>query len=280
MAIVGLGLMGGSLGLALRKHRLCREVVGLVRRSEAIDEAKRAGVVDEATTEPDLALSQADIVVFATPVRTIISQIEVFADLYKSEAIVTDMGSTKQEIIRVMETLPAGVQPLGSHPMCGKEQASLAAAEAELFEGAPWILTPLERTAPEATLVVQDMAQAIGARTRILAAERHDTLVAAVSHLPYTLAATLVNTAQYVAQDDPVVWDVAGSGFRDTSRVAASDVTMMLDILFTNQAAVGRMLTMAQAQLNQVAQALAAGDESKLQILLERAAQQRRSLYQ
>jgi prephenate dehydrogenase len=280
IVIVGLGLMGGSLGLALKKYGVCREVVGLVRRDEAIREAETLGVVDSATTQPSVALPEADIVVFGTPIRTIVRQLADLAGYYKPEAIITDMGSTKQEIVQAMATLPAGIQPLGSHPMCGKEKAGMAAAEATLFQEATWVLTPLERTTPEAIQVVQDMAQAIGAKVQTLAARRHDKLVATISHLPYTLAATLTLTAKDVAEDDPTVWEVAASGFRDTSRVAASDETMMLDILLTNQQEVGHRLAEARAQLDRFATALAAGDEEALRMLMKSAAEQRRLLFQ
>lgn len=272
--------MGGSLGLALKQRQVCRQVVGLVRRSEVVTDAEAAGVVDWATTEPVIALAEADLVIFSTPVRTIVEQLKEWMLLYKPGATLTDMGSTKQAIVQAMAGLPAEVYPVGSHPMCGKEQAGLAAAEATLYEGAPWILTPLERTPPAATRMVHDLAIAIGAKPRVLAAERHDKLVAAISHLPYTLAAALTLTAQNVADDDPAVWEVAASGFRDTSRLAASDVTMMLDILLTNRAAVGHMLALAQNQLAQLAAALAAGDETALRKSLEQAAQQRQALYQ
>jgi prephenate dehydrogenase len=212
-------------------------------------------------------------------VRVIVSQLGKFAPYYKPGAVITDMGSTKQEIVRAMDALPAGVHPIGSHPMCGKEQAGLSVAEASLFENAPWILTPLERTPSEVTHLVQDLAQAIGAKTQFMAADRHDKLVAAISHLPYVLAASLVLSAQQVAKNDPAVWDVAASGFRDTSRVAASDVTMMLDILLTNREAVTRMLAIAQAQFGQFVQALNANDAVKLRGLMEQAAAQRKQLY-
>lgn len=272
--------MGGSLGLALKQRQLCREVVGLVRRPEVIAEAEQAGVVDRATTDPGQALPEADMVVFATPVRTLIGQLHRYAEFYKPGAVITDMGSTKQRIVQTMEGLPAGLQPVGSHPMCGKEQAGLAAADGNLFEGAPWILTPLARSSPEAVRWVQHMAEGIGCKTRLIEAERHDQLVATISHLPFVLATTLVRSALQVAEADPAVWEVAASGFRDTSRVAASDTTMWLDILLTNQAALGRLVTLARQQLDLVEQALAAGDEARLRSLMEPAARQRRSMYQ
>jgi prephenate dehydrogenase len=280
VAVVGLGLMGGSLALALKKRQLFRQVVGLVRRREAVRQAEALGVVDLATTDPAQALTQADLVVFSTPVRTILQQLDQWAGLFKPGAVITDMGSTKQEIVQVMAGLPPGIHPLGSHPMCGKEQAGLGAAEITLYQNAPWVLIPLERTPAAATQLVYNMAVAIGARPRLLSAERHDKLVAAISHLPYTLAATLVLAAKHVADDDPVVWEVAASGFRDTSRVAASDVTMMLDILLTNRTALIQMLDITQKQLAQLARALADGDEATLRALLEQAAQQRQVLFQ
>jgi prephenate dehydrogenase len=178
-----------------------------------------------------------------------------------------------------MESLPAGIQPVGSHPMCGKEQAGMAAADPDLYQDAPWILTPSSRSTTAATHTVRDLAEAVGAKTRVLAADRHDKLVAAISHLPYVLATTLTLTVLDVAQDDPAVWDVVASGFRDTSRVAASEVSMMVDILMTNQPAVEQMLAIARVQIDQFAQALADGDESTLRTLMEQAAQQRKRLY-
>ncbi len=279
VAIVGLGLMGGSLALALKQRNICSEVVALVRRPEAVEAAMTARAVDFATTDAAQALPAADLVIFTTPVRAIIRQLGELASFYKPGAVITDMGSTKQEIIGAMANLPAGVHPVGSHPMCGKEQAGLDAADAVLYQNAPWIVTPLERTPPAATDLIFELAEAVGAKPRLLAADRHDKLVAAISHLPHAMATALVLAAQQVAETDPAVWEVAASGFRDTSRVAASDVTMMLDILLTNRAAVGEVLALAQSQLAQLAEALAAGDEAKLRGLLERASQQRKALY-
>ncbi len=279
IAIIGLGLMGASLGLALKKYALCQEVVGLVRRTEAIRQAETLAVVDQATVDPGVALPNADIVVFSTPIRVILRQLGELASFYKPGAIITDMGSTKQEIVQAMATLPPGIQPLGSHPMCGKEVAGMAAAEAELFKDAPWIVTPLPRTDPAATQLIEEMAQAIKAKPQTIGAQRHDKLVATISHLPYTLAATLTLTAKNVAEADPAVWDVAASGFRDTSRVAASDVTMMLDILLTNQEAVGQRLAEAREQLDNFAAALAAGDEESLRAMMDVAAAQRSIMF-
>lgn len=272
--------MGGSLAMALRERRVCRRVAGLVRRPESAAQAETVGAVDYATTEPDQALRRADIIIFATPVRVAIRQITELAPLYKPGAILTDMGSTKQEIVQAMAGLPPEIYPVGSHPMCGKEESGLTAAEAGLFEAAPWIISPLERTPPAVIERTRELAEAIGARPRLLAADRHDRLVATISHLPYALSAALVLAAQQIAEDDPAVWEVAASGFRDTSRIAASDETMMLDIFLTNRQAIGDMLSLARTQLDRIAQALAEADEERLRTWMSQAARQRRSLYQ
>ena len=279
VTIVGLGLMGGSLGLALKENSVCARVVGLVRRAEAITQALELGIVDEATLDPAAALGQADIVVFSTPIRTVIRQLGEYTNFYKSGAIITDMGSTKHEITQAMDALPAGLQPVGSHPMCGKEIAGMAAAEGKLYRDAPWVISPLERTEPAANQAIEDMAQAIGSKPLTLEAGRHDKLVATISHLPFTMATSLVLAAQTIADDDPAVWDVAATGFKDTSRVAASDTTMWLDILLTNRTAVEQLIGMARQQLDNFADAIAAGDEEALRAMMEKAAGQRRKMY-
>lgn len=271
--------MGGSLGLALKQRAVCREVTGLVRREEAARQAVTLGVADRATTDSSRALSEADVVIFATPVRTVLKQLPQFAPYFERGTIVTDMGSTKQQIVRAMNELPDDIQPVGSHPMCGKETSGMAAADVDLFEGAPWMITPLDRTAPEAIATVQALAEAVGSKPRMIDAIRHDELVATISHLPYAIATTLVATAQRVAQKDNTVWEVAASGFRDTSRVAASNVDMWLDILLTNKAAIGHVLKLAREHLEELAVALAQEDEATLRATLESAAQQRRKMY-
>jgi prephenate dehydrogenase len=272
--------MGGSLAMALKERQVCRRVVALLRRESAVQEAEIAGVVDEVTTDPAQAVAQADIVIFATPVRVLIKQITEFVPFYKHGAVITDMGSTKQEIVQVMAGLPENLHPIGSHPMCGKEKSGLVAADAQLYKNATWVISPLERTPPEVVNLVHNLAESIGARPHQIAADRHDKLVATISHLPYTLSATLVLAAQTVAEQDAAVWDVAASGFRDMSRIAASDVTMMLDILLTNREAVLDVLWEFDRQLSRFTQAISDEDEEELRLLMDKAAKQRSELYQ
>lgn len=280
VSIVGLGLMGGSLGMALRDSKLCREVIGVVRRPEVIDQALQLGAIDRGTTDLAQGLSGAGLVILATPVRTILAQLGQIGPHLRPGTIVTDMGSTKSAIMQAMAALPPHVQPVGSHPMCGKEVAGIAAAEPTLYRGATWVVTPLQRSSPEAVAVIRRLAEGVGARPLTLEPDRHDRLVAAISHVPYLLAVALVAMAEEVGAQDEQVWHLAASGFRDTTRVAASDVTMMLDILLTNPRYVTALLRRVCARAEKLADLLTQADESGLRTVLEQAALRRSKMYQ
>lgn len=188
-----------------------------------------------------------------------------------------DLSSTKARVVEAMKALPPYLQAIGGHPMCGKEASGVVAAEADLYEGATFVLTPLRqgsgqalrRTSSEALTLAQELVEAIGAQPLLMDAERHDRLVAAVSHLPYLLSVGLVATAEEVAAEDEMVWELAASGFRDASRLAASDVTMMLDILLTNRQAVGETLSRFANQLNAIAHLLETDDVQTLKAKLQ-----------
>jgi prephenate dehydrogenase len=279
VTIVGLGLMGGSLAMALTERSLCREVVGVARRPAMATLAAARGVVHRATTDLAEGVAAADVVVLATPVRTILRQLRELAGLPLGVCLVLDLGSTKQAIVAAMQALPPQVQPLGAHPMCGKETAGLAAAESTLYEGAPWVLVPLPRTSAGGLRQARELAEAVGGYPIVMDAARHDRLVAAVSHVPYLLAVALVLAAGRVGAGDDRVWELAASGFRDTSRLAASDVAMMLDILLTNQSAIGETLHEASVQLSRLADLLDAGDETALKPLLMAAHERRKPMF-
>jgi len=278
VSIVGLGLMGGSLAWALRERRACREVVGVARREETVALALERGVVDRATCDLAEGVQEADIVVLATPVRTILRLLGEIGPLLPEGCLVMDVGSTKREIVAAMERLPPHIRPLGGHPMCGKEKAGLEAAEPGLYEGKAFVLTPLERTPPEAVELGRELVEAVGARPVLMDAERHDYIVAAVSHLPYLLACGLMAAVDDLAQSDDACWQLAASGFRDTSRLAASDVTMMLDILLTNRKPVLEALAAFERRLQELVSLLEKGDEGGLRVFMEVVAQKRESL--
>jgi len=275
-----MGLMGGSLAMALLERSMCREVVGVARRAETVREAMDWGVVHRATTDLAEGVAGADVVVLATPVRTILCQIRQLAAMPLDPCVLLDLGSTKSDVVAAMQKLPSHVQPVGVHPMCGKEMAGLAVAESTLYEGAPWVLVPVPRSSPHALALARELGVAVGGRPIVVDADRHDRLVAAISHLPYSLAVALVLTVAEIGTEDDLVWELAASGFRDTSRLAASDVRMMVDILLTNRAAISDVLRQARASLDRLADLLAAGDEDNVRALLLAAYDKRTSMFQ
>ncbi len=262
VTIVGLGLMGGSLAGALRGR--CRQVTGVVRRAESARIALDQGLVDRCMIDLEEGMRQAHVVILAMPVRAILRQLPTLGPLLPEGCLLMDLGSTKAQIVAEMAKLPPHVQPLGAHPMCGKETSGLQAADPDLYRGRTFILCPLPRTSPESLALGESLARAIGAHPLILEPERQDFLVGTVSHLPYLLACSLVSTADATTSADPAAWEIVAGGFRDTSRVAGSDVTMMLDILLTNRAEVLKAVGAYQAQLQGLADLLQAGDEEGL----------------
>ena len=279
VTIVGLGLMGGSLGMALRSRHACRKVLGVARRPESVERAIELGAIDGGTCDLAEGVKGADIVVLAIPVRAIIALIPKLGPLLPKGCLLMDLGSTKRAIVQAMEVLPHHVQPIGGHPMCGKEASGIEAAEADLYEGAVFVLTPLSRTSEEALGLAEGLVKAIGARPLQLDAQRHDRLVAAISHLPYLLAIGLMDAAECVAAEDETVWALASSGFRDASRLAASSVPMSLDILLTNRENIAEIVRLFQQCLERIAGLLDAEDEAALREIMMRVQQRRRGMF-
>ncbi|MBU6349719.1 MAG: prephenate dehydrogenase [Chloroflexi bacterium] len=273
VAVVGLGLMGASLCMDLKEGQRCREVRGVARRTRTVLDAFFAGAVDLATNDLQTGVLGADLVVLATPARTILSALAEIGERLWPGTVVTDMGSTKGEICAAMAALPPAVEPVGGHPMCGKETAGFEAAERGLYRGATWVLTPLPRTSPDALALATELALAVGGRPLLLEPERHDRLVASISHLPFLVASALTAAVAEVGDQDPTVWSVAAGGFRDTSRVAASDTQMFLDILLTNRTAVLAQLERFQADLGALHRLLESSDEAGLRQRLVRTQQ-------
>jgi prephenate dehydrogenase len=277
VAIVGLGLMGGSLGGALRGT--CREVVGVARRQETVEQALARGLIDRGTSDLAEGVREADVIVLATPVRTIVRQLAEIGPLAPPGCLLMDLGSTKHDIVAAMERLPARVQPLGGHPMCGKELAGIEAADLALYRERTFILTPLARTSQEALALGVALAEAAGSRPLVLDADRQDYLVATLSHLPYMIACALVATADVTTSADPAAWQIVAGGFRDTSRVAGSDVTMMADILLTNREHVLKALEAYDAQFHSLMRLVEAGNEGEIREVLERVRAIRREMF-
>jgi prephenate dehydrogenase len=270
VAILGLGLMGGSLALALRGK--CKTLLGVDADPEAVALAQRTGIVERGSTRAAELLPEADLLVLAAPVRAILSLLAELPALHPGACLVFDLGSTKTEILRAMDALPPRFDPLGLHPICGKEQNGLAQAEASLFRGAPLILTPLARTSPHALAAAAGLAEITGARPIRMEAATHDQQIAATSHLPYLLACALALAVPTEAAP------LAGPGYRGATRLAASSPRMMLDILQTNRENVLGALAAFRGRLERLEADLHAEDWDSLERLFSASAAARQGL--
>lgn len=263
IAIIGLGLMGGSLALGLRGK--CAAIYGIDADSSTLEMALAQQIVDDASSDPAALIPKADIVILSAPVPVILTLLEKLPSYTNHPCILMDMGSTKKLIVESMSKLPANFDPIGGHPICGKEKLSLANAERTLYYAAPFLLTPLERTSPRALSAANQIIEALGAKGKILAAADHDRILASTSHLPFLISSALANsTPEEVA---PFI----GPGFKSTSRLAGTSSSMMLGVLQTNRENVLSTLHRMQHELAQIESALSEGDFAELEALLKQA---------
>lgn len=279
ICLVGIGLMGASFAMALKARGYDGRITGVSRSEETRNKALARGIVDGATTELAEGVRGADVVILCTPVRLLVAQIGRLGTLCKDGAIITDMGSTKGEVVRAMNALPDRLRAIGSHPMCGKETAGIDVAEATLYVDAPWILTRSTRTDDAAYATIKRLAEVAGAKTRDIDVERHDALLSFASHLPYMVSTAMVYSTEQFGINQPEVWQVMAGGYRDTSRVAASDLTMWLDILLTNTDAILAAVRDFQFNLDQFAALLERRDEAGLSAFMDQAAKARKAKY-
>jgi prephenate dehydrogenase len=280
LVVVGVGLIGGSCALALKDRAAVREVVGVGRTRNNLDEALRLRVIDRAMTldSPWTAeLGDADLVLVAAPVRQYASLFPRIASAIGSETVVTDAGSTKQDVIGEARAAFGASLPrfVPGHPIAGTEHSGAAAAFATLYEGRTVILTPTAATDPSAAARVGAMWQACGANVRVLDAARHDAIYAAVSHLPHLLAFAFVDSLCERA-DGAEYLELAGGGFRDFTRIAASSPEMWRDIFLANRVAIGAELGRFRAMLERYEAAMRHGDAAALDAWIEASRRARR----
>jgi prephenate dehydrogenase len=268
IAIVGLGLMGGSLALALKG--MCAALYGIDANRTTLELALAKGIVSQADSDPARILPQADLVILATPVAAIVNFIQELPSFVKEPCIVFDLGSTKKDIVQTMSGLPQNFDPVGGHPICGKEKLGLEHAEAGLFQSAPFVMTPLKRTTLRARTVVQELISAVGANSIEMDAEEHDRVLAFTSHLPFILSSALANCTPL--EYSPWI----GTGFRSTSRLAGTSSSIMLGILQSNRQNVLHALAVFQEQLSDIQTKLAGDDFQTLEDILNHS----RSAYQ
>ncbi|HEY8449004.1 MAG TPA: prephenate dehydrogenase [Bacillota bacterium] len=261
VAILGLGLIGTSLGLALHRLPQPPQVVGYDRDPAARTRAARRHAIDRATFTPEDAVAEADLVVLATPVRTIVPLVGEIAPHLRPGTVLTDTGSTKAAIVAAVAEQFPEIAFVGGHPMAGRLTQGTDDADAALFDGTVYCLTPTAMTPEPAIARVVAFVQAVGARPHFLAPVEHDGLVAAVSHLPYLLATTLMASVAAQAGWQEMALLAAGS-FRTMTRLVDADPTMYADICLTNREAIIRQVDHYIAALEAVRAAINAGDES------------------
>lgn len=270
VAILGLGLMGGSLALRLRGR--CQELRGFDPDPDTRHLAEEQRVVDFISGDPGEALAEADLIVLAAPVRAILDLIRRLPDLHPGTPVVLDLGSTKVEICRAFEALPERFHAVGGHPMCGKETSGLAQAEAGLFAGAPFAWVPVANTTQKARQAADELSRAVGAHGLWLDAEVHDRWTAATSHLPYLVSLALTLATPLEAAP------LAGSGLHSATRLADSSAVMMQDILRTNREFVFEAMDRLRDKLVCIEKAMRSEEEGDLLALLQQGPDRRRVL--
>jgi prephenate dehydrogenase len=272
LVIVGVGLIGGSLALALDRNSLARHIVGVGRTQQSLARALQLGVIDEAATDMASAVRDADLVFLAVPVAQTEATLRQIAPHLGLRSIVTDAGSTKSDVVASARAALGGKFPqfVPAHPIAGKEHSGVDAAEAGLFDGKRCVLTPTSDTAGHAVDVVRDMWTAAGALVSEMAPDQHDRVFAAVSHLPHLLSFALV-TAIAREDDAALKFAHAGGGFRDFTRIAASSPEMWRDVLLANKPAVLRELVAYEQELALLRRMLEQEDGAALEAEFDRA---------
>ncbi len=235
ITIIGVGLLGGSIALAVRQRGLAAEIAGYVRNERAVADCEKFGATDYATTDLLAAVSQADLVILGTPLAQMPALVERFLPAIKPGTIVTDVGSVKGGVVRQLEPLikKAGSYFIGSHPMAGAEKTGLAAARAQLFQNAVCVVTPTKRSPAAAVRKLTRFWRALGMRVLFLDTARHDFLVGRSSHLPHVLASALAALVLDPKQPKQQA-ALCASGFRDTTRIASGSPEMWRDIALAN----------------------------------------------
>ena len=276
VAIIGLGLIGGSLARALRRASLCGSITGYGRRETALQQAVEHGVIDHYSLDVPEAVDGADAVVLATPLSTTENLMRAMNEGLKPDCIVTDVGSAKGVVVAAARNALADRLPffVPAHPIAGTEQSGVEASFAELFEDHVVIITPLAETDRDAREKIAVMWRGTGARVIELDVEHHDEVLAATSHLPHVLVYTLIDCLARM-QDKQEIFDYAAGGFADFTRVASSSPEMWRDICLANSTSLLAVLDRFEQHLDRARQAIASGEGEKLREIFSRARQAR-----
>ena len=265
LAVIGVGLIGGSLSLALKQAGAVGEVVGCGRGKPNLEKAIELGVIDSYQRDPLEAVKGADVVFLATPVKTLEQVTQRCLPGLKAGAIITDGGSVKGDVVRRIEPLlPEGIHFVPGHPIAGTENSGAEAAFPSLYQGKRCILTPTANTDPDALQLIRQMWTVAGSDVVEMALEKHDKVLAAISHLPHMVAYSLVNAVGSYDHYEENILEYSAGGFRDFTRIASSDPTMWRDIAETNREALLEMMTQFENSFNELKEDIAEGNGEKL----------------
>ncbi|MEA3545801.1 MAG: prephenate dehydrogenase/arogenate dehydrogenase family protein [Thermodesulfobacteriota bacterium] len=265
LAIIGVGLIGGSLALALKQAGAVGEVVGCGRGKPNLEKAIELGVIDRYVREPLEAVNDADVIFLATPVKTLKTVTQQCLPGLKAGAIITDGGSVKGDVVRAIEPLlPKGIHFVPGHPIAGTENSGAEAAFPSLYRGKRCIITPTENTDTKALELVEQMWRIAGSHVVTMPLEKHDKILAAISHLPHMVAYSLVNAVGSYDHYEENILEYSAGGFRDFTRIASSDPTMWRDIAETNRDALLEMMEQFEDSLAELKADIADGNGEKL----------------
>lgn len=279
ISIIGVGLLGGSFGMAVRKAGVADRVAGVDIDPVTLERARERGAIDEGFLEPAEGVAAADVVVLATPVRSILEMLPVLAPILGRETILFDLGSTKEAIVCAAAGLAGIRRYVGGHPMAGTEHSGIEHADEGLLRGATFALVPPPAVDDEAVDLLTDLVRRIGARPVVISAERHDRIVSVTSHLPYLLSVVLALAAEDMARGESRTGEFTASGFRDATRLAASNVRVMADICLTNGGPLLNAVEEARRLLDDLAAQIERGNETELVRMLTRAKDGRTSVF-
>jgi len=273
IAIVGVGFIGGSIGLAIRTRRLCPKVVGIGRRQISLDKAIQKSAIDKGVLSMEEGIKNADLIVIATPVNKVKEKIVEASRYAKKGAIIIDVNSTKQDIVcAANRCLPKDIYFVGTHPMAGSERSGISSSAAELFNDTICLITPERATSKEALKKIEIFWQSLGTKVVLMSAKAHDAMVSKISHLPHLLAYALCNT---VSKKELAI---AGSGFRDTTRIAKSSPAMWEEIFIQNKKSLLKAIRLFEQNLRLLETDILRGKRPALGLKLRRAMKKREAL--
>ena len=276
VTIIGVGLIGGSIGLAVKNRRIAQEVIGVFRRASTMKKALKYRAVDTGVMSVKEGVKNADLIIVASPPLSIPILIKEAARWAKKGAIITDVGSTKEWIVKRIEGFLkpfSGMFFVGSHPMAGSEHASVEYAKSDLLEGSPCIVTRTRNTDKKALRIVTGFWKALGAKVKIMSPAEHDRSVSLISHLPHIVGFSLAGS---IPQDQMIY---AAEGFRDTTRVASSDPKLWSEIFLTNRKEIRRAARLFELYYNGVIRNLSRGRYSAVMRMLAKAKSKRDKFY-